>query len=358
MRASRSTRRATRGRAARDGGLPDAAALGPAACHAEARDVARRRIALARGASRWITGAAARAHAHLERARHEVILVGRGTLEADAPRLDVRLAGLEDRAAAPRRCCRRGRARPAGWETAGRSPPRPISRRSTTSIICSSRAAPATAAAFLAADLVDRLLLYRAPILIGGGRDARRYRADRLDDAHGRWRLPDTRQLGSDRLEVYERVRAESGRRHVHGHHHRYRHDRARRAARRPARRRSRTGYDTATIDLGASIACSGVCLTVVDKGPGWFAVDISGETVSRTAAGPMGRRAAASISNARSRSATNWAAISSPAMSTASARSSRVTDEGDSHRVDDRRAARSRPISRPRARSRSTASR
>jgi riboflavin synthase len=45
------------------------------------------------------------------------------------------------------------------------------------------------------------------------------------------------------------------------------------------------TGYDTATIDLGASIACSGVCLTVVDKGEDWFAVDVSGETASRTAA-------------------------------------------------------------------------
>ena len=48
------------------------------------------------------------------------------------------------------------------------------------------------------------------------------------------------------------------------------------------------TGYDTGSIDLGASIACSGVCLTVVDKGPegtdSWFAVDVSGETVSRTA--------------------------------------------------------------------------
>src|ERR1700761_5564045 len=45
-------------------------------------------------------------------------------------------------------------------------------------------------------------------------------------------------------------------------------------------------GYDAEQIDLGASIACSGVCLTVVDKGPGWFAVDVSGETVSRTASG------------------------------------------------------------------------
>ena len=46
------------------------------------------------------------------------------------------------------------------------------------------------------------------------------------------------------------------------------------------------TAYDTATVDLGASIACSGVCLTVVDKGPGWFAVDVSGETLRRTAQG------------------------------------------------------------------------
>jgi riboflavin synthase len=45
------------------------------------------------------------------------------------------------------------------------------------------------------------------------------------------------------------------------------------------------TGYDLDTIDIGASIACSGVCLTVVDKGSDWFAVDVSGETRSRTAA-------------------------------------------------------------------------
>jgi len=44
------------------------------------------------------------------------------------------------------------------------------------------------------------------------------------------------------------------------------------------------TGYDMATVDLGASIACSGVCLTVVDKGADWFAVDLSAETMSRTA--------------------------------------------------------------------------
>ncbi|HEX8485090.1 riboflavin synthase [Sphingomonas sp.] len=48
------------------------------------------------------------------------------------------------------------------------------------------------------------------------------------------------------------------------------------------------TAYDMGDVDLGASIACSGVCLTVVDKSaagvPGWFAVDVSGETIARTA--------------------------------------------------------------------------
>jgi riboflavin synthase len=48
-------------------------------------------------------------------------------------------------------------------------------------------------------------------------------------------------------------------------------------------------GYDMAGVDLGASIACSGVCLTVVDKGPDWFDVDLSAETVSRSAPGMWG---------------------------------------------------------------------
>ena len=43
-------------------------------------------------------------------------------------------------------------------------------------------------------------------------------------------------------------------------------------------------GYDMSSVDLGASICCSGVCLTVVDKGDDWFAVDVSIETLSRTA--------------------------------------------------------------------------
>lgn len=63
--------------------------------------------------------------------------------------------------------------------------------------------------------------------------------------------------------------------------------------ARGDLRARIACGYDMAGVDLGASIACSGVCLTVVDKGEGWFAVDVSAETQSRTAPGmwAQGRR-------------------------------------------------------------------
>ena len=57
------------------------------------------------------------------------------------------------------------------------------------------------------------------------------------------------------------------------------------------------TAYDIGTVDLGASIACSGACLTVVDKGADadghWFAIDASAETLARTAPGmwDAGRR-------------------------------------------------------------------
>lgn len=48
-------------------------------------------------------------------------------------------------------------------------------------------------------------------------------------------------------------------------------------------------GYDMGGVDLGASIACDGVCLTVVAKGADWFEVDISAETVSKTNIGADG---------------------------------------------------------------------
>lgn len=46
------------------------------------------------------------------------------------------------------------------------------------------------------------------------------------------------------------------------------------------------TAFDTSTIELGASISHAGCCLTVTEKGPGWFAVEVSGETLSKTTLG------------------------------------------------------------------------
>lgn len=157
-------------------------------------------IALADGSSRWITGARARAHGHLERAGHQAILVGRGTLDADAPRLDVRLPGLEDRS--PKKLLLTSGPAPEGWIAVSS----PESVEDVDSLLVEGGAGAASA--FLAADRVDRLLLYRAPILIGVGRPALGdIGLTDLADAHGRWRLADSRLLGSDRLDVYERIR-------------------------------------------------------------------------------------------------------------------------------------------------------
>lgn len=161
------------------------------------------RIARADGTSKWITGDAARAHGHIERARHDAILVGRGTFDADAPRLDVRVDGLEDRAPV-RQILTRGNA-PHGW-TAVASPEAAVAQPYVDHLMVEGGAGAASA--FLNADLVDRLLLYRAPVLIGEGRAALGdIGLASLAEAHGRWRLVDARTLGSDRCEVYERVR-------------------------------------------------------------------------------------------------------------------------------------------------------
>ena len=179
--------------------------------------------AMADGRSQWITGPEARAHTHLERSRHDAILVGRGTWEADRPRLDVRLPGLEDRSplrvvlSAKARHCERSEAiqshTPDALDRvaplAMTAPlwianPHDIATLPADHLFIEGGAQ--TAAAFLRADLVDRLLLYRAPILIGGGRTLPDLGLADLADAHGRWTLTDQRQLGSDRLEVYERA--------------------------------------------------------------------------------------------------------------------------------------------------------
>lgn len=156
-------------------------------------------IAMADGSSRWITGAAARAHGHVERTRCDAILVGAGTVLADNPQLNVRLAGLE--AMQPRKIMLGSGDPPAGWEVI--RTPQDIASLNCNNLLVEGGAA--TAAAFLRADLVDRLLLYRAPIMIGAGKACLSdIGLSQLADAHGRWQLLDSRYLGKDRLEVYQ----------------------------------------------------------------------------------------------------------------------------------------------------------
>ena len=157
-------------------------------------------IALAGGESQWITGAQARAHTHAMRARADAIVVGGGTLRADAPRLDVRLPGLEARS--PRRWVLTRGAAPEGWQALPH--PESIHQMSDVQNLFVEGGAGA-AAAFLRAGLVDRILLYRAPIVIGGGMACIGDIGLRhLADAHGRWHLASRRHLGDDTLDIYE----------------------------------------------------------------------------------------------------------------------------------------------------------
>jgi diaminohydroxyphosphoribosylaminopyrimidine deaminase/5-amino-6-(5-phosphoribosylamino)uracil reductase len=163
------------------------------------------KIALPSGESKWITGEDARRHVHYERAHSDMILVGRGTYLADQPRLDVRLPGLEERS--PRRALlTRGEA-VDGWETL--SNPEDVYRLHDVNDLLV-EGGSSTATAFLSKDLVDRILIYRAPIIVGEGKSSFGYVGlDAIADAHGRWRVVDEERLGVDRLEVYERERAD-----------------------------------------------------------------------------------------------------------------------------------------------------
>ena len=159
-------------------------------------------IALADGTSRWITGETARAHVHARRAQHDAILVGGGTWRADTPRLDVRLPGLEARS--PRRVVLSRREAPAGVTTI--ASPADIAALEGVQYLYVEGGAQ-TAAAFLAADLVDELHLYRAPVLIGDGmRALGPLGLASLDAAHGRWHAGEHRLLGSDEVTAYFRT--------------------------------------------------------------------------------------------------------------------------------------------------------
>jgi len=164
-------------------------------------------IALADGSSRWITGEAARRHAHLERARCDLIVVGAGTLAADDPALDVRLDGLEDRA--PRRAVLSTslEAIPAGARIGEALLLRDLGTPDPAIQTVLLEGGAGVATTLLAADWVDRLLIYRAPIVLGGRRGIGDLGLTDLGAAHGRWRLASALTLGPDRVEEYDRIR-------------------------------------------------------------------------------------------------------------------------------------------------------
>lgn len=168
-------------------------------------------IALADGQSRWITGAAARAHGHGERALADMIVVGAGTLHGDDPSLDVRLGGLEMRSPKAAVLSRTLTALPAASKLAQRGA---LLLRDFAEIDAMPHiltilveGGAGLAASLLAQDRIDRLLIYRAPILLGGKLGISALGLDDLAATHGRWRLVETQALGVDRLEVYLRQR-------------------------------------------------------------------------------------------------------------------------------------------------------
>jgi diaminohydroxyphosphoribosylaminopyrimidine deaminase/5-amino-6-(5-phosphoribosylamino)uracil reductase len=162
------------------------------------------RLALADGRSQWITGAPARAFAHALRAEADLVLVGGGTLRADQPQLTARLPGST--APQPLRAVLTRGAVPEGFIALPSLEALDgfAREQSVNRILC--EGGGGLAAALLAADRVDRLVLLRAPILIGAGIGLERLELDGLDAAHGRWVAEDSRMLGADRLEAYRRA--------------------------------------------------------------------------------------------------------------------------------------------------------
>jgi diaminohydroxyphosphoribosylaminopyrimidine deaminase/5-amino-6-(5-phosphoribosylamino)uracil reductase len=192
------------------------------------------RIALGNGASKWITGAAARADVQRWRARSSAVLTGIGTVLADDPQLTVRIADTEfmpplrvvlDRAARipPHARLLSDEAAPTlVFHAEGANPPAhsaaewlvvagngdgldlhavlaELARRGCNEVLA--ECGPRLAGSLLRAGLVDELLLYQAPMLLGGDArplfDAQGLHA--LDDAP-RFECVERRMLGVDQL--------------------------------------------------------------------------------------------------------------------------------------------------------------
>ncbi len=166
-------------------------------------------VAMASGESRWITGPRARAHGHLERARADLIVVGRGTVDADTPSLDVRIAGLESRSPAIAVMTANPDPLPPALVAKGArllANPAALAAVADANLVLVEGGA-GVAASLIAADLVDRLLLYRAPLLLGGRPALAALGLHDLASAHGRWAAGPVIELAPDRVEVYTRTR-------------------------------------------------------------------------------------------------------------------------------------------------------
>jgi diaminohydroxyphosphoribosylaminopyrimidine deaminase/5-amino-6-(5-phosphoribosylamino)uracil reductase len=164
------------------------------------------RLALPDGRSQWLTGEEARAFGHLERARADAVVVGRGTLETDAPRLDVRLPGWAGRQ--PARVVVGSGPAPAGY--LGVDGPQALIALANAQgwLRLLVEGGGKLAGSLLAQDLVDRLLLFQAPILVGAGRGIEGLVLADLAAAHGRFVEVDSRRLGVDRMIALRRARA------------------------------------------------------------------------------------------------------------------------------------------------------
>ena len=154
-------------------------------------------VARKAGEEQWITGEEARRHVHSRRAKQDAILVGAGTWRGDKPRLNVRLPGLENRS-------------PTAF-VLSRTPPngdeKHVKMLTNVDLLTDFHTlyvegGAQTAHHFLNADLVDRIELYTAPIMIGEGTKAP---AGVLPPALEKWDLVETCQLGSDHFAAYQR---------------------------------------------------------------------------------------------------------------------------------------------------------
>ncbi len=159
------------------------------------------RLAMADGRSQWITGEPARFYAHQLRAESDLVIVGGGTLRGDAPALTNRLPGSTS--PQPLRAILTSGQVPAGFHAIPTLEALDsfATERGVNRILC--EGGGALASSLLAANRVDRLVILRAPILIGHGIGLEGLNPATLADTHGWWETEERRALGIDQLEVY-----------------------------------------------------------------------------------------------------------------------------------------------------------